>query len=445
MSRISPSQAAAGPPDPPARPGDRAPNMIIVTVDCMRRDRLSAYGYERRTTPFLDSMLDGALHCTSAHSPSAWTCPSVVSLMTGLDPHRHGGGLVPGSPKNLSKQNLPTRLPRGVPTLPELLAARGYRTAAMIAVWNAHLPMPDRFHELAMMEKPASKLVRRALRWVRSHRGDGPFLLWLHLGDVHEPLDVPRSMRGLFGDVPNVKRSLTWDYTKRTDAVGSPAFERYRQARTTLYDVAVRSADDGVRELWEGLGALGERDRTLLVVTADHGEEFWEHRDEELASFTDPRDIYGTGHGHNLFQVHLLIPLLVAGPGVPPGAVDANASLVDVVPTLLQAAGFDAPPGLDGRSLLEPLPDRAILAEELAYGYEKKSVIEGDLKLLAGPEEGYERLFRLGPERRETGTVEDPAALERLRRSLPGDSAMGEQVEATDEIVEHLKALGYIE
>jgi len=305
--------------------------------------------------------------------------------------------------------------------------------------------MPDRFHELAMMATPASTLVRRGLNWIRSLSTATPFLLWLHLGDVHEPLDVPRSMRGLFGDVPNVKRSLTWDYTKRTDAVGSPGFERYRRARTMLYDVAIRSADAGIAELWDGLGALGQRDRTVLVVTADHGEEFWEHRDEELASFTDPRDVYGTGHGHNLFQVHLLVPLIVAGPGIPPGAVDANTSLVDVAPTVLQAAGIDAPPGLDGRSLLEPIPPRAILAEEIAYGYDKKSVIEGDLKLLAGPEEGYARLFALGPDRRESGTVDDPAALERLRLQLPGASAMGEQVEATDEIVEHLKALGYIE
>src|SRR5436189_4017786 len=92
-----------------------APNVLLVTVDCLRRDRLSAYGYERQTTPFLDSLVDDALHCTSAHSASSWTCPSVVSLLTGQYPHRHGAGLIPGEPKHLRRDNLPTVLGAGVP------------------------------------------------------------------------------------------------------------------------------------------------------------------------------------------------------------------------------------------------------------------------------------------------------------------------------------------
>ena len=177
------------------------PNIVLVTVDCMRRDRLSAYGHHRQTTPVLDSLLERSIHCTSAHSVSSWTCPAVVSFVTGLYPHHHGGGLVPGEPKNLSKQNLPTVLPPDVPTLPEMLRPHGYSSAALIAVWNAHLPMPGRFGRLDMIEKPARKLVDRALAWIREERaaGDHPFLLWLHLGDAHEPLDIPRSMQDVFG------------------------------------------------------------------------------------------------------------------------------------------------------------------------------------------------------------------------------------------------------
>ncbi len=360
------------------------PNIVLVTVDCMRRDRLSAYGHHRQTTPVLDSLLERAIHCTSAHSVSSWTCPAVVSL-------------------------------------------------------------------LDMIEKPAPKLVDRALAWIREERaaGDHPFLLWLHLGDAHEPLDIPRSMQDVFGRVPRTRRTLRWDYTKRADAVGTPEFERYREARDTLYDVSLRSADASIGDLRRGLQSLGEADRTIMVVTADHGEEFWEHRQEEVDGFLDPRDVFGTGHGHNLFQVHLLIPLILTGPGIDPAQVDANVSLVDVVPTLLDAAGLERPPegpAFDGRSLLEPVEARPILAEGIAYGHEKKSVILSDLKLLSAPLDGYERVFRLGPDRREVEVVEDPSEAERLRAYLPGEeSAMGEQVEASDEIVEHLKALGYIE
>ena len=427
------------------RPSD-PPNVVLITVDCLRRDRISAYGYERRTTPFLDSLLDGALHATSAHSASSWTCPSVCSLLTGLYPHRHGGGLVPGEPKNLSKDDLPTKLPADVPTLADRLRERGYVTGAFGAVWNAHLPLAGRFDEMVLLEKPGNVLTGRALDWVR--RQDGPFLLWLHLGDTHEPLDVPRDLREAFGSVPKVRKAKTWAFTKAEDAVGSEAFMRYRDARTRLYDAAVRSVDRILEDFMRDLERLGVRDRTVVVVSSDHGEEFWEHRDEEMDSFFDPRNVFGTGHGHHLFQVHLLVPLIVVGPDVPAGPISQNASLVDVMPTMLELVG-DGGERLDGRSLLGPAAERRpIFAEAMAYGYEKRVVIEGDLKLLSAPGDDVERLYALGPDRREAGWVEDPAEVDRLRSMLQDpllDPELGEQVEATDEIVEHLKNLGYID
>jgi arylsulfatase A-like enzyme len=443
----------SGGPDPapapvpvPARTANeerRRPNIVIVTVDCMRRDRVSAYGHDRPTTPFLDSLLDSAAHCTSAHSVSPWTCPAVVSLHTGLYPHNHGGGLVPGEPKNLSKENLPTKLSRDVPTLPEVLAGHGYRSAAEIAVWNANLPMPERYQRQQLLEKPADSLIRRGLKWIGEQ--DGPFLLWLHLGDAHEPLRVPRDLRDVFGAIPRGKAYRRWAYTKASDPVDTPEFERYRRGRTLLYDAAIRGVDDSLRRLWDGLKAAGMRDRTVLIVSADHGEELWEHRGEEIAHFEDPRGIAGTGHGHNVFQVHLLIPMIVAGPGVPAGEIRGNVSLVDVLPTLGDLTGLEMPRG-DGRSIFASLEGRAIRAEGIAYGHEKSSVIEGDRKLLHAPADGYERVFELGPDRTEVRTIEDPALAERLRGHLPtGASAMGEQVESDPEILGHLRELGYIE
>jgi arylsulfatase A-like enzyme len=423
----------------------RGPNLVLVTVDCMRRDRVSAYGYPRRTTPFLDSLLDRSLHCLSAHSPSSWTCPSVISLISGLYPHRHGGGLVPGDPKNLSRQNLPTELPQDVAVLPDLLAPHGYTSAAIGAVWNAHLSIPGRFSHMSMLERPAARLVRRAVKWIG--RQDGPFFLWLHLGDAHEPLDVPRDLWNIFGPVPRTSGVRRWEYTTSGSAVDSEGFRHYREARVRLYDAAIRSADASIGELWSALGALGIRDRTVFAVTADHGEEFWEHREEERGSFTDPRDIYGTGHGHNLFQVHLLVPLVLTGPGIPAGAVSGNVSLVDVVPTALQAMGVEAP-SVDGWSLLDADRDwagRPVLAEGVAYGHDKVSVVRGDLKLLASPGDGYERMWRLGADRRESEPLHETNLAADLRQHIPGESRFGEQVEATEEIEAHLRDLGYID
>jgi hypothetical protein len=143
--------------------------------------------------------------------------------------------------------------------------------------------------------------------------------------------------------------------------------------------------------------------------------------------------------------VHLLVPLLLSGPGIDPGEVSDNASLVDVAPTILRAMGVDHEP-MDGRSLLDRVDPRPILAEGIAYGREKKAVVAGDSKLLSSPGDGYEHAFALGPDRRESGTIEDPVAIEALRRHLPGEPhVVGEQVVATREVVEHLRDLGYIE
>jgi arylsulfatase A-like enzyme len=420
------------------------PNVLLVSVDCLRRDRLSAYGYKRRTTPFLDGLLDTALHGSSAHAVSCWTCPSVISLLSGWYPHRHGGGLVPGDPKNLSKTNLPTVLSAEVPLLPDVLAEHGYSSAAIGAVWNAHLSIPGRFPTMEMVERPASVLVRRALRWMRNQRE--PFFLWLHLGDTHEPLRVPRRLRHAFGRVPRIPKVKRWDYTKRTDPVGTEAFVAYREARIRLYDAATRSVDEWIGRLFEGMRSAGLADRTVTAVTSDHGEEFWEHREDEVEGFSDPRDVFGTGHGHNLFQVHVLIPLVVVGAGIEPRHVATNTSQVDVVPTLLQAVGLP-PAEADGRSLLEPMEaDRPVHSEGIAYGHEKASVVVGDRKLLRSPGDGYERVFSLGPNRRETGEVDDPAEAERLRGHLPArPEQVGEQVALTGEIERHLHGLGYIE
>lgn len=423
-----------------ARPGE-FPNVLLVTVDCLRRDRLSAYGCERQTTPFLDSILDRALHCTSSHSAAPWTAPSVASLLTGLYPHSHGAGLLDGDPKELTRQSLPTVLRPGVPILPEMMP--GYSSAAFIGVWSAALPLRGRFGEEHLQQKNAPKLVRAASAWMRAQ--EGPFFCWIHLGDPHDPLEVPRHLRDIFGPLDH-KVARRWEFTARGDDATSEAFQRYRDDRIRLYDASVRGADEAVAALWQGLEPP-TRDRTILTVTSDHGEEMWEHRDSELAYFADPRGVAGVGHGHNLFQVHLLVPLVIVGPGVAPAAVDANTSSVDVVPTILEAAGIaQAPAALDGRSLTSIPDGRPIVAEGIAYGHEKKTVILGDHKLLSSPLDGYERAFTLGENRTEAAEIDDPTAIQSLRSHLPPDPGpLGDTAEANDEIADHLRDLGYIE
>lgn len=417
-----------------------APNVLLVSVDCMRRDRISAYGYERTTTPFLDSILDSSLHCTSAHSTSSWTAPAVASMLTGLYPHHHGAGFIDGDPKHLDRDHLPRALPASVPVLPQLLPGRSSVAAVEIPMASMVIHDADAF-SLHMDGADAFRSVSEL-----SAIATTPFFAWVHLGGAHDPLDVPRGERDAFGELGSYRGARRWAYTKRHDDIPSAGFERYRSDRERLYDAAIRVVDARIAALWDALG--DERNRTVLIVTADHGEGLWEHRADEIADFEDPRNVAGVGHGHNLWQEILLVPLIVHGPGVEAREISENVSLVDVVPTILEAVGADVPGGLDGVSLLGDVPaERRILAQGIAYGHEKAVVIEAYRKLLSSPGDRYERTFALGPDRREDGIVTDPAIADRLRESLPEipASLAGAPIEPSAEIESHLRDLGYLE
>ena len=421
------------------------PNILLVSVDCMRRDRISAYGYPRQTTPFLDGLLESAAHATSAHSTSSWTTPAVASMLTGLYPHNHGAGTVgSGSSADLSTRDLPSAVTPGVGSLPRMLA--GYRSSAWSAIDLTKFGTPREVFDGGGVYplESGNGLTQRALRWIGS-AGD-PFLCWVHLGDAHDPLDLPRSFRP-FGSPRSRRRARRWGFTKREDDVSTDRFRRYLGDRILLYDTAVRMADEMIGKLWTALPAA-TRARTLLIVTADHGEALWEHRQEDLA-FADPRNVAGVGHGHNLWQEVLLVPLIVIGPDVPPGPIDRNVSLVDLTPTILEAAGVDLPSGLDGISVLSASDaERPIVAEGVAYGYRKVTAILGDRKLLVSPGDAYEGFFRLDRERVEH-PISAPADADALREILPDREAAGAPATFTDEerraTESNLRALGYIE
>jgi arylsulfatase A-like enzyme len=398
-------------------PAGEFPNVLLVTVDCLRRDRLSAYGHVRPTTPFLDSLLETSLHATAAHATAPWT------------------GLLSGDLRNMDPTSVPSVLSDDVPVLPQLL---GVASAAFLGVWMASLPFRDRFGDTRLLGKAGPKLSAEASRWMGEQ--ERPFCCWVHLGGVHDPLDVSWDLRDAFGPVGSYRATRRWAFTRRDEDVTGDAFSIYRDRRERLYDAAVLAADRMIEGLWASLGDA--RDRTILVVTADHGEELWDHRDEEIASFADPRGVAGVGHGHTLFQELLLVPLILHGPGIEPGAVEHPTSLVDVVPTLLSATERPLPSGLDGAALGSP--PRPVTAQGIAYGHEKRAVIDGQDKLIVSAGDDYERAFRLDATSRMEAT-ETPEAIERLRPLLPPEAVSAAVPSVIEgEMEAHLRGLGYL-
>jgi arylsulfatase A-like enzyme len=335
------------------RPRADARNLILVSLDTLRADFVGAYGSTLPTTPSLDRLAaEGALF-THVWTTYPSTPASHMSLMTGLHPNAHGV-IGPAHP-----------LPADVPTLAQLLAARGWQTGAVTE--NGMLVAGAGFQRgfaYYRENKGASVwdasgqvdvTVGHGIRWLEAHR-DEKFFLFLHTYQVHEPYSPP----------PAFDRFRTYEEKGRrveiTAATPAAIRDRHAYAGETLY------TDHEVGRLLDAVATLGLADRTVVVVTSDHGEEFGEHG--------------WKSHGRTLYEEVLRVPLILRAPGrVPAGVRVAQlASLVDVAPTLLELLGVPAPPEMHGQSLVGSLarPDaqsaRAVFAELVEPGKGRRSV-----------------------------------------------------------------------
>ncbi len=396
-------------------------SVVLIVVDCLRYRNLSFTGYSRRTTPFLDGF-DIKLR---AYSASPHTYSSVPSIITGLYPHNHGA-VIKGVVKNLDNPRNLGLLRSEVVTLPELLRVLGLDTLFITAIYNAALPLRSSAVEYVALEKiEASKVLSEALKRVlRSARRGKSFFAYIHLGDLHQPINPPKQFINFFGEVKPLPGINMWNYREPDEQRGE-GFEEYRYNRVLLYDNTLRYVDEALRNFVEKLREEVD-EPLLLIVTSDHGEEFWEHADVEAEHFYDPRGFYGVGHGHNLFNEVIEVPLLVqelnckSMLGSSAVASGALVSLVDIVPTVLDWLGLDFDPNIfDGYSLLRGVPrDRWALSEAVAYGYEKKAFIRGKYKLLYSERDGVSWVFDLERDPFERSPIEDDELVKQMVREL---------------------------
>lgn len=313
-------------------------NILLVTLDTTRADHLRCYGHPTVETPHLDRLArEGILfEWGLAHAPL--TLPSHCSIMTGLTPMAHG-----------VRNNSTQRLGDDATTLAEMLAGRGYDTAAFVgayvlhpvfglaqgfAAYDADFSGGKAENDFHFVERSAAQVTDAAVRWVEERRGHAPFFIWVHYYDAH------------------------MDYTPP-----SPFRERYAQ---NPYDGEIAYIDWQLGRLLESLETRGEFARTLVWVVGDHGESLGEHG--ELS------------HGFYLYDSLLRVPYIVSHPesrgGDPPARwrprrVEAPVESIDIFPTLAALTGEPPSHAVEGRSLLALLdgraePARASYAEAMA-------------------------------------------------------------------------------
>ena len=389
-------------------------SVLLITIDTLRADALGAYGNRDAATPWTDRLAAGGVRFETAHAHNVTTLPSHANILSGRYPFDHG-----------VRDNMSFRFPPGVETIATLLAAHGYRTGAFVSAF----PLASRFglrrgfevYEdgfVGALARPAFQLEERrgadtvalARRWLEAAAGR-PFFCWVHLYEPHYPYDPPEPFASRFRGDP--------------------------------YHGEVAAADAALGPLLEAILAAGKAGRTLVVLTADHGESLGEHGEAT--------------HGIFAYEATLRVPLVLYQPRLfPPRVVPDPVRHVDLLPTILDALALPIPEGLPGTSLLPVATGTSssshssyfeALAGQLDRGWAPLyGVLQDRTKYVDLP---IPELYELDRDPAETRnlTATRPGELEAMRARLvplrAADREIAPQRESAD-VLDRLRSLGYV-
>jgi len=412
-------------------PSEHRPDVLLVTIDTLRADHTSAYGYPIPTTPVLEQLAGEGMRFPNMYAASATTGPSHAALLTGRYPRALGylknGHVLHGEFR----------------TLAEILTDAGYQTAAFVSSMpvGSAFGFGQGFEHYDQQPSTRSPVKRNGARrnsrygdetvdaldqWLRRRRDPRPLFVWLHLFDPHAPYQSPEQL------------------------LEGAKWPRRTSSPNKRYDAEIRFAD---QQLGRAVTMLRKRagDRGVIVATtADHGEGLGDHN--------------WRGHGLNLHQEAVRVPLVVSWPGrLEPAEPNAPAMLIDVAPTILSLLDMTIPEEFDGRDLTGALPeDRTLFLQRREYGSrrEKGRRVKGEMialvtnrfKYIRAPQEKRWELYDLHEDPGEmTNLAKEKkivrAKLEKQVRQWLEDTPPPnfKQPEISDEDRDALRALGYVD
>lgn len=438
-------------------------NVLLVVVDTARADKFGCYGHPGGLTPRIDALAAEGVCFQRAVAHAPWTLPSTASLLTSLHPEQHGaGGFLDLAPLERGEgPRIAFRpLAEEVQTVTESFRSAGWRTGAIVNVdfldegFGLTQGVDDldaRWYESNQEVRSATQTTDLALDWLAEH-GDEPFFLLAHYFDAHAVYEPPKEFRERFA-APQDRADSNFIFGTRSHMLLLRAGKLELDAglierAERLYEAELAYVDEQVGRLVAGLADNGLDQNTLVVVTADHGEEFLEHG--------------GFEHGHSLYDELVRVPLVLRLPGTiaPDQRLGGTAGLLDVAPTICDLVGLDVPNAFQGHSLVEAIREgkgleRGMLAHGNFWGEPLASWESGGWKLIMTPVPGGEPRVELydllnDPEEQRDLAASNPDDVERLRseyeavREHLAASAHGSTVELSEETQQRLKALGYL-
>jgi len=409
-------------------------SVVVLMLDTLRADHLSSYGYGRTTSPVLDAFAKENVQFSYAVTAAPWTPPSVASMFTGVYPATHGW--MPPNHRDQVKQ-MAVKLDDNLTTLAEVFQKNGFSTAAVSPnPWiTEEFGYQQGFDSFTFSARaPAEEIVKLGTAKIDDLAARGtPFFVYLHFLDPHDPYAPPGEYKTAFtGDAPGRQ------------------YPPKELQRLNLYDGEIKYMDNEIGKLFAHLKEEGLYDDLTIIIVGDHGEQFMEHGQH--------------GHGHQLYNEEVHVPLLVKSPKAQAAkVVDVTTSTVDIFPTALEAAGLRVPEGIPGVSLFsdEALEARQGVFTEIEKDFRQKAFTTPDgLKLIrqTNPDDHDVVLgvfdYRKDPSEAQPITDKEVIAtlngeLTQLNQyALEGriqGSSDTAKAQMKDSTVEQLKTLGYLQ
>ena len=418
------------------------PNLIVISIDTLRADHLGCYGYNRPTSPLLDTLAAQGVLFENASATSPWTLPSHGSLFTGFYPSQIGLSSTAG------------RLPPDFETLATLISRHNISTAAIVnsIYLGARYGLNRGFDYFRLVPESytttgvAPTIIKDAITWLDNHSHE-QFFLFLHFYDVHSD----------YCSLPRYEKEFVGTYNGIVDGTNRQLLEvRHGKLdlNTTdiqhligLYDAGIRQLNDQLEVLFDYLNNRKLLEKTYIIITSDHGEEFLEHGK--------------ILHSQTHYQEAIHIPLILLGPGIPPSKrVKGLASLVDVLPTALSLLGIPQPSRLKGVDLA-PLwqrdnyqfAERTIFSEADKLNEKndiKRAARRGAYKLHHNTVAHTSELYNLMHDPKERRNIADEQSsmvnvlFSELKRFMQSRYEEENAVHLTPEEIEKLKVLGYL-
>lgn len=428
--------------------GSRPRNVILISLDTVRQDRLTYAGHREKTSPTIDRLAREGTSFSNASASSPWTLPSHVSMLSGLYPHRHRVQLkehgIPDDVETLATllSPVPTAT-AGIVSSSVLAQKRGFGRGFDSYDYVSEFGYNS--NQKKYIRNPGRFVTDKALQWLRQPK-ERPFFLFLHYYDAHSDYTPEKKYRDMFVDpydgVANGSTSQLLKVRARKASFNDKDATHLKQ----LYDAEIRQVDDQLARIVSYLEETGLSKSTLVIVTSDHGEEFLEHG--------------SVLHGRTYYEEVIRIPLILRGPGIPAGkTIDTPVNLVDISPTVLTLLGQPVPKQVQGMDLaqlwLQPEAQHrtTVLAEgdwmnELPAMY--KMVRDHRFKLIYDWRKHTTQLYDLQADPLELQEISEKnpevvkVLLGEMKNMMRSPNAPETRVELSEEEIRRLRSLGYV-